>query len=643
MNQEDLKKYKNKLSEHSEEDLKKRDAFYLRSLANGEIQGPLVGYSSIDRQWLKNYDAEKLLLTMPKKSMFEYFRDSVSDNLDLIGVDLRMSLVNDFKTSIRVLKYKQILEEIVTIACGLKEYGLTENDILLEMLPNFIESRESIYAGNGVGSTVYPISPMIPTTKFEEIIKDDRISTVMIYGDFYDKFKEQLDDPSIKQIIYLNGIESFNPIMKFAAKRKDKEGKLNIPNDKRIITWDSILKAGKKYRRKNGIKTYKDFKPYYKDGHIAIIVGTSGTTGIPKGACLTDFAINACDFSEEIPKPFEAGELNLDVLIQSIAYGVGIMHHTMCGGLRNIIIPELITDRTAELIKLFHPDHFSGGPVHYNNIMHSEEFKNGELSIPKNYLSGGASLDKKIEQTLNGNVDETYVEPKEGETKVFVRQGLGSTENTGTGVFTTRGSYKLGSVGIPIALSNCAIFKKGTDEELPVGELGEICMCGPTMMKEYFNNEEETKRVILTHSDGTKWLHLGDEGYMDKDGNVYITDRYKNIFMRNGFNVHPNKIREVILKCPLVIDCCVAGVDHPQEMTVPVAFIVLKEGADKESVKTMLDKMCYNNLEEYYIPYEYVFVKELPMNLGGKYMTDKLIKDNNIVYSEESKSKMNLR
>ncbi|WP_292474621.1 AMP-binding protein, partial [Methanosphaera sp.] len=569
MNQTELNELKLKISKLDINDKKMRD-LYLRKLALGEIQGPMLEYASVSNPWYKYYDEEAVTSEVPEKSMFQYLIDSVSEFLDAEALDLRMDF-NNFDKSIRTLTYRQFLEETVTVACGLIELGIKPNEIFLNMIPNVVESRECIYGGNGIGATVYPISPMIPTSKFSEIIKLNSIKNVAIFGAFYDKFSEFLNNDSIKHIIYLNGLEALPPLARKIAMLTDKEKKYTIPKDSRIITWDKILNAGKKYRRKNKIKTFKDFKPYYEKNHIAVIVGTSGTTGIPKGACLTDRAVNACDFSEELAHPFEAGEVNLDVLIQSISYGLGIMHHTMCGGLKNIIIPQLVTDKIAMLLKKFRPQHFSGGPIHYENIIKSDEYKNGELPQPKNYLCGGASLSKKTEKELNGNVDENYVEPKTGESKVFVRQGLGSTENMGTGIFTTRGAYKFGSVGIPIALSNCGIFKYGTDEELPYGEVGEICMSGDTVMEEYLNNPEETAKVIKIHSDGTKWLHLGDEGYMDKDGHVYMLDRYKNIFMRNGFNVHPEKIRETLLKSPHVADCCVVGVDHPIEMSVPVA------------------------------------------------------------------------
>lgn len=308
-------------------------------------------------------------------SIFQYLVESSKNNLDKTAIDIRMSF-NNFDKIIRTITYREFLEETVTLACGLKTYGINENQMLLEMLPNLIESREAIYGQNANGTTVYPISPMIPAFKLEKIVEKNSIKNVIMFGAFYDKFNDQLKNEKIEHIFYLDGLESFNPLLKKAVKLKDKEVKFKIPNDPRIVTWETLLNKGKEFRKKHNIRTYKDFNSYYEKNYIAAVVGTSGTTGVPKGACLSDTAINASDFSERIPEPFKPGEVNLDVLIQSISYGIGIMHHTMSGGLNNIVIPELVTDKLPMLLKKFKPENFSGGPIHYENIIKSKEFKN---------------------------------------------------------------------------------------------------------------------------------------------------------------------------------------------------------------------------------------------------------------------------
>ena len=331
---------------------------------------------------------------------------------------------------------------------------------------------------------------------------------------------------------------------------------------------------------------------YYDEEHTAIIVGTSGTTGVPKGVCLTDKNLNAAATSHISTGLFEENDVFLDVLLQSIAYGVSAMHYTTCGGLKSVLIPELVSDKLAYLLKTINPDHFLGGPIHCLNIVKSEEFKNGELKPIKNYVSGGATLKKELEKKLN-KVSEDF---KENGTRsdLFVRQGLGSTENTGGGLYQMPGSYKFGSVGIPLPLNTIGVFTPGTDIELPYNTMGELCITGPCVMKEYLNNEEETNKVLKKHSDGKVWLHMGDIGYIDKDGCFFHKHRLSDIFMRRGFNVHPGKITELLNTIPEIKAVGVIVVEHPIEEMVPIACISLYNEFDNDKVKEKIENKDYS-------------------------------------------------
>ena len=386
------------------------------------------------------------------------------------------------------------------------------------------------------------------------------------------------------------------------------KNKIKVPTGDNFISYEEFIREGKKSK--------KEITPYYEEDHTAIIVGTSGTTGVPKGVCLTDKNLNAAATSHISTGLFEENDVFLDVLLQSIAYGVSAMHYTTCGGLKSILIPELITDKLAYLLKITNPDHFLGGPIHCLNIAKSEEFKSGELKPIKNYVSGGATLKKELEKKLN-KVSEDF---KENGTRsdLFVRQGLGSTENTGGGLYQMPGSYKFGSVGIPLPLNTIGVFTPGTDIELPYNTMGELCITGPCVMKEYLNNEEETNKVLKKHSDGKVWLHMGDIGYIDKDGCFFHKHRLSDIFMRRGFNVHPGKITELLNTIPEIKAVGVIVVEHPIEEMVPIACISLYNEFDNDKVKEKIENICRNNLDDMAIPYEYVYMEELPLNAGGK-------------------------
>ena len=362
--------------------------------------------------------------------------------------------------------------------------------------------------------------------------------------------------------------------------------------------------------------------------------GTGGTTGIPKGVCLTDKNLNAIAIMHIVGGILDEGDTVLDALMQSIGYGISTMHNSTCYGFKSILIPELLTDRFPEVLCKIRPANFTGGPVHYQYLVKSKEFANGEVPEMKNLVSGGASLTKDLEKRLNG-VDEDYSENGVHNPKILVRQGFGATEVGGCGAYAKSGAYKFGGVGIPLPFVTFAIFEPGTDKELPYNEEGEICIFGPTVMKEYFNNPAETEKVLKRHSDGQVWLHLADLGRIDEDGQVYITDRIKNIFMRVGFNIHPSKIEEYISSLSCVKECKVIGFEHPEQQKVPVAFISFVDSLDEEQSLAFVKQECYENLEEMSLPYDWVIVNDLPHNLGGKVDESALITQSNVNYMKE--------
>ena len=159
-------------------------------------------------------------------------------------------------------------------------------------------------------------------------------------------------------------------------------------------------------------------------------------------------------------------------------------------------------------------------------------------------------------------------------------------------------------------------------------------------MQGYLNNPTETNAVIKIHKDGKRWIHTKDIGYIDEDGNIFHCERIKNIFMRTGFNVHPNKIAEFINTIPNVQNSYVMGFEHPTEQCVPVAFIVLDKNSeqDTEEILKEIKEICFKNLEETSVPYEYVIVETLPINVGGKIDGIKLKQDSKIDYMKDVKT-----
>lgn len=562
-----------------------------------------TGYPSIDKPWLKyyNYDTERL--EIPNMSIYQMASLYNKDRLDNVALDIRTG-ANNFKKGVTVT-YREYLKRMREFAVSLSLLGVKEDEIISLVLPNIIESRVSIYGSNILGATPYAITPLLAPEKFNKILEENSIQNIFMFSLFYEKYKNVLNIRKYKNVIFLDGMESMPLLLKKYLRIKNN---IKVPAGDNFISYEEFIKEGK--------KTSKEINPYYNENHTAIIVGTSGTTGVPKGVCLSDKNLNAAAISHISTGLFEEKDVFLDVLLQSIAYGVSAMHYTTCGGLKSILIPELVSDKLAYLLKTTNPDHFLGGPIHCLNIAKSNEFKNNEIKPIKNYVSGGATLKLELEQALN-KVDKDFKE--DGMRKeLFVRQGLGSTENTGGGLYQMPGSYKVGSVGIPLPLNTIGVFKPGTDIELPYAQEGELCITGPCVMEGYLNNAQETKKVLKKHSDGKIWLHMGDLGYIDQDGCFFHKHRLSDVFMRRGFNVHPGKITELLNTIPEIKSAGVIVVEHPIEEMIPVAYISIYNEFDNNQVKEKIENICKNNLDDMAIPYEYIYMNELPLNAGGK-------------------------
>lgn len=573
---------------------------------------------SVEMPWLKYFKDCDIREEVPKKTIYTLAYEMNEDNLKKTAIDVRTSK-NDFKYGFKV-SYDDLFRRSRIVGKSLSELGVKQDEIIPLIVPNVPEARYFIYGNSYYGATSYPISPLMPPKDLERIIKENGIKNIVIFNAFYEKYKSIIDSSNLYSVITLNGMESMPKFMKLLAGKK-------VPNlsGDNVLSYDEFVRLGRNAHLAPA---------EYREEHNAAIIGTSGTTGGSKGVCLSDKNINAVALAYNDGKLFEG--TMLDALIPSIGYGISMVHYQTVSGKYVYMVPELLTDKFPRALEVLKPSNFPGGPVHYINLKES----NMDLSkLPKykNYISGGASLPASVEKELN-NVDENYME-MEPNLDLVVRQGYGLSENTALGSYSKIGSYKFGSIGIPMPYETVGIFEPNTDKELSYNEPGEICITGNAMMRGYLNNPEETEKVLKVHSDGKTWIHTKDIGYMDEDGNLFHVDRIKNIFMRTGFNVHPSKIAEFLDSIYFVRNSAVIGFEHPQEQSVPVAFIEIDSkylDRDLDELKEELRIACFDSLEETSIPVDFVFVDTIPINLGGKVDNNRIKNESKIDFNISS-------
>jgi long-chain acyl-CoA synthetase len=208
---------------------------------------------------------------------------------------------------------------------------------------------------------------------------------------------------------------------------------------------------------------------------------------------------------------------------------------------------------------------------------------------------------------------------KEHNGKTVVREGYGLTETVAVVCLTPLGNGRRGSIGIPFPDILFGIFEYGTTNLVPYGEDGEICISGPTVMKGYYNNEEETKNALKLHDDGRIWLHTGDMGIMDEDGYVYFKQRYKRVIISSGYNIYPSQIEAEINKFPGVAESCAIGIPDPIRVQRIKVFVVLEEGVTGDE-KMVKDLIAYSRekFAKFSVPKDFEFIDKLPRTKVGK-------------------------
>jgi len=227
---------------------------------------------------------------------------------------------------------------------------------------------------------------------------------------------------------------------------------------------------------------------------------------------------------------------------------------------------------------------------------------------------GGDSMDTTLEEQSNLFLQRHHCTSK-------IVKGYGMTEVCGGVAGAVPQNNLIGSVGIPFVMSNISIFDPATSEELSYHQLGEICVSGPNIMLGYQNNPQATHEIIRTHTDGRKWLHTGDIGYMNDDGALFVVNRIKRIIIRyDGFKVFPSLIEQTVCKNPSVQSACAVGIPDPVHFQgkLPAVFFTTKEGVDTQALITDLQNLCKSSLPEYAQPVRFIPIEHIPLTSIGK-------------------------
>ncbi len=552
---------------------------------------------TLEAPWLEYYSREERKIKFTTKSIYDYMVDSVGNDKDYIAL-------NYFENRI---PYYDLLDNIDKCARALREYGVKEGDIVTICMPNMPEAIYIFYACNKIGAVSDIIHPLSSPEQVKFYLNESKSRFLFLVDFNYDKYKDIISNSLVYKTILVSPKESM-PFGLSIGYTLTRGLTLKRPKyvDTEYMSWKNFILRG--------ISSNKNFHSKMKKDDLALILHSGGTTGSPKGIMISNYSFNAIAQQGAV-NVIDVRPRDKIVTILPIFHGFGLgicVHTPLCLKVETILMPEYDANRFYKIWKNDKPHVILGVPTLWEGMMSNKKFDSVDMSQLKYIISGGDHLTVAAETKIN-----TFLHQHGA--KVNIKKGYGMTESVAATAYTFPGTNEPGSIGIPMVGNIYKICNPDTNEELPIGEEGEICVNGPTLMMGYLNNEEETKKILRRHDDGKLWLHTGDIGYISANGIVYFTQRLKRMIVVSGFNVYPSMIESVLAKHKAVEKVCVIGIPHSYKMHVPKAFIVLKKGYIADSkLKRELKDLCKRELAVYSIPKEFEFRDELPKTLYNK-------------------------
>ena len=553
-------------------------------------------YASQAKPWLKYYDQKFIDQTLPALSAFEYVCQRSKNHLN----DTALEYYG------RKFTYADLIVNVKKTASALRGAGVKKGDIITVVSIMTPEIIALFYAADMMGATLNLVDPRYSVEGIREYIEEVDSHLLVCLNVVYERCRQAAKRTNVEKVIVLSPADSLPPVMAVGYKLTTPDKNKYASN---VIRWKQFIKGGE------GQSTAAE--PYDPD-HACVVVHTGGTTGSPKGVMLTDDCFNGIALQfQAYPKLFHRGQKLMNVMPPFIAYGFACgIHLPLVLGFTVVIIPNLDPAKLGSLVLKHKPEHMFGVPTHYQQLAADPKLRDKDLSFIINYAAGGDSLSRGAEQTVNDFLAAHGA-------RYPIAKGYGMTEVSSAATVAAGLDNKPGSVGIPMVNTVVAAFEPGTDQELPIGQRGELCISGPCLMKGYYNKADETAMILRRHPDGRIWVHTGDMGYLDEDGFVFLDSRIKRMIIRHdGFKVFPSMIENVVSRHPAVHQCSVVGCadkDHTQGR-LPFVYIVLKADttAKKKQVIRELERMCAEELPEYVQPVAYKFISSMPMTPVGK-------------------------
>ncbi len=505
----------------------------------------------------------------------------------------------------------EIAREAVQLAAGLRSLGIEKGDRVIVMMLNCPEVIVAYQAIARAGAIIIPVMPLLKAPEVHYIAQNSAARAIITSPILLPLLRAALPGvPSMRYVIATGDAvdqQDENTSEEGGREQKANEGSGRDGGTReesgrdesrpyRTISYKSVVARGSA----NADNYLGDLEGVnLTPDDTAVILYTSGTTGNPKGVELTHRNIisNTVAGRGENTEGEEETRVQLAILPLAHAFGLTVSNVGYLSGTQFVMHPRFDTNAVLSAIERHRVNAFAGVPAMFVALLYTPDAEKFDTSSLRYCVSGSAPLPLAV---LEG------FEKKFG-CQILEGYGLSEATTVLTG-HRLNMPVKPGSVGKPIAGVELRIVDEN-DQDVPVGEVGEVIARGPNIMKGYYHMPDATANTLRNG-----WLYTGDMGKFDEDGYLYIVERKKDLIIRGGFNIYPRDVEEVLNSHPAVIESAVIGVPSERMGEEVRAFVVKRGDVDAETLKAY----CREKLANYKTPGEIEFVDLLPRNGVGK-------------------------
>ncbi|MCS3443315.1 long-chain-fatty-acid--CoA ligase [Microbacterium phyllosphaerae] len=500
-----------------------------------------------------------------------------------------------------VTSYRDLGDQILRAAEGLRRLGVSKGDRVALVLPNCPQHVVAFYAALRLGAIVVEHNPLYTARELRHQFEDHGAKVAIVWDKTVDTIADFPADLRVEHIVSVDLTEAMPaaqrlllrlPIPKARASR----AKLtSTPKARRALPWKKMIDHRRLSRRVEGPTL----------GDTALLQYTSGTTGVPKGAILThaNLRANAMQGQAWVPGLVAGEETFYGVLPLFHAYGMTLcLTFAMSIGAKLVLFPTFDLGLVTKAARTSAPTFLPAVPPIYDQLARAASRGTIDLSTVRFAISGAMSLPV------------ATVQRWEEATGGLLVEGYGMTESSPVALGNPMGrSRRPGTVGVPFPSTEIRVVDPAdTDIDVPVGERGELLVRGPQVFQGYWRRPGETADVLL--ADG--WLRTGDIAEVSADGFVTIVDRLKELIITGGFNVSPSEVEDALQAHPDVLAAAVVGLPRSSGGEEVAAAVVLRDGAELDA--GALRDFCRTRLTPYKVPKRIVAMDDLPRSLIGK-------------------------